>query len=64
MGPKQVTPTPVNRPPLHIATAMRHMLKQRSRAIAIRDRASKEVESLDAALLALGWTEQLTLTAE
>ena len=43
--------------PMHIATATRHMVKQRDRAIAIRDKADAEVKKLDAALAALGCTD-------
>lgn len=44
--------------PRHVAVAIDHMVMQRNKAIAIRDKAAKEVEALDAALLALGWPEE------
>ncbi len=44
--------------PRHITITIRHMVEQRDKAIAVRDRAVKEVEELDAALLALGWPEE------
>ena len=43
--------------PRHIIVATNHLLKQRDKAIAIRDKSAKEVEDLDAALVALGWPE-------
>jgi hypothetical protein len=43
--------------PRHVAVAINHLLAQRTKAIEVRDKAAKEVESLDAALLALGWGE-------
>ena len=51
--------TPVKRP-RHIEIAMRHMLKQRTKQIAIRDKAAAEVKELDDALLALGYGEDGT----
>ena len=39
---------------------MRHMLKQRTKQIAIRDKAAAEVKELDDALLALGYGEDGT----
>ncbi len=50
--------------PRHVAIAQRHLLAQREKAITVRDKAANEVKELDAALLALGWSEQLSLTAE
>jgi hypothetical protein len=52
---------PDEKQPRHIAVATRHLVAQRNKAICIRDKAAKEVEELDSALLALGWTEQLEL---
>jgi hypothetical protein len=43
--------------PRHVSVAINHLLAQRTKAIDVRDKAAKEVESLDAALLALGWGE-------
>jgi hypothetical protein len=43
--------------PRHVSVAINHLLAQRSKAIKVRDKAAEEVESLDAALLALGWGE-------
>ncbi len=39
--------------PRHTSIAKRHLEEQRAKAIAVRDRAAKEVEQLDAALLPL-----------
>jgi len=47
------TPTP--KPRRHIAIAMKHLITQRDKAIAIRDKAESEIKEMDAALLALGW---------
>lgn len=61
------TPAPVEaqtKQPRHVAIAQRHLLAQREKAISIRDKSANEVKELDAALLALGWSEQLSLTAE
>lgn len=41
--------------PRHVVIATRHLVTQRSKAIAVRDKAAGEVKELDAALLALGW---------
>lgn len=41
--------------PRHIAVATRHLLAQREKAIVARDKASKEVDELTAALEALGY---------
>jgi hypothetical protein len=48
--------------PRHVAIAQRHLLAQRDKATSVRNKSAKEVEELDAALLALGWAEQLKLT--
>lgn len=50
--------------PRHVAIAQRHLLAQREKAVTVRDKAASEVKELDAALLALGWTDQLSLIAE
>jgi len=55
-----VIPAPVAgaaKQPRHVAVAINHLLAQRTKAIKVRDKAAEEVESLDAALLALGWGE-------
>ena len=44
--------------PRHVAIATNHLVIQRDKAIGIRDKAAAEVKELDAALLALGWTEE------
>jgi hypothetical protein len=44
--------------PRHVTVAIKHMVAQREKAIAIRDAAAKEVKDLDTALLALGWPEE------
>ena len=56
MAKHEEAPAPVKRP-RHIAISINHMVIQRSKAAAIRDKAAEEVKGLDAALLALGWTE-------
>jgi hypothetical protein len=43
--------------PRHVSVAINHLMAQRTKAIKVRDKAAEEVESLDAALLALGWGE-------
>jgi hypothetical protein len=43
--------------PRHVAIATNHLVIQREKAIAVRDKAAAEVKELDAALLALGWQE-------
>ena len=49
--------TPAPKRQRHVAFAVKHLVAQRSKAIAIRDKAESEVKELDAALLALGWPE-------
>ena len=44
--------------PRHVAIATNHLVIQREKAIAVRDKAAAEVQELDAALLALGWLEE------
>ena len=51
------TDTPAPKRPRHVAFAVKHLIAQRDKAIAIRDKAACEVNDLDAALLALGWPE-------
>jgi hypothetical protein len=51
------TPGTALRRPRHVAFAIKHLLAQRDKAILVRDKAGSEVLELDAALLALGWTE-------
>jgi len=60
LGMTQATkePVPAVKQPRHINIAMTHMLKQRQKAIVIRDKAADEVKKLDEALLALGWGEE------
>lgn len=43
--------------PRHIVVATSHLIKQRDKAISDRDKAAKQVEELELALSALGWTE-------
>ncbi|MHB1952162.1 MAG: hypothetical protein ACYCOU_00315 [Sulfobacillus sp.] len=50
-------PAAAPKKPRHVNIATKHLIAQREKAIAIRDKASKEVEDLDAALLALGWPD-------
>jgi hypothetical protein len=49
--------SPMTKKPRHVSVAINHLLAQRAKAIKVRDKAAEEVESLDAALLALGWGE-------
>ena len=51
----------VKKQPRHIAIGTRHLVIQRDKLINIRDNAIDELKGIDAALLALGWQEQLTL---
>ncbi|MHB1952447.1 MAG: hypothetical protein ACYCOU_01765 [Sulfobacillus sp.] len=44
--------------PRHVNIATNHLIAQREKAIGARDKAAKEVDDLDAALLALGWPEE------
>jgi hypothetical protein len=43
--------------PSRVVLATRHLVKQRLKALLIRDKAIAELEQLDAALLALGYPE-------
>ncbi len=52
------TPSAAPKKPRHVNIATNHLVIQREKAIAVRDKAAKEVEDLDAALLALGWPEE------
>ena len=52
-----ITEAPAPKKPRHVNIATGHLLKQREKAIFIRDKAEDEIKSLDAALLALGWPE-------
>ena len=55
------TPLPVATPvkqPRHVAIAIKHLNTQRDKAIAVRNKAAKEVEDLDAALFTLGGSEE------
>jgi hypothetical protein len=52
---------PIKKQPRRINTSIRNILAQREKAIAVRDQATAEVKNYDAALIALGWMEQLTL---
>lgn len=55
MSKPETAPKPKSR---NIQTATNHLVKQREKAIAIRDKAEAEIKGLDAALLALGWPEK------
>ena len=57
MKPKD-EPKAATKQPRHTTVATRHLVAQREKAIADRDKAAKQVEQLDAALLALGWLEE------
>jgi hypothetical protein len=55
------TPIPVAAPvkqPRHVAIAIKHLNTQRDKAVAVRNKAAKEVEDLDAALFALSGSEE------
>ena len=56
MAKHEEAPAPVKRP-RHIAISINHLVIQRDKARAIRDKADEEVKGLDAALLALGWSD-------
>lgn len=62
MTVKIVPPTPniESKRPRHIAIATKHLLAQRDKAVAVRDKATKEVEELTGALTALGWSPLAT----
>ena len=51
----------IKKQPRRINTSIRNILAQREKAISVRDQATAEVKNYDAALIALGWMEQLTL---
>jgi hypothetical protein len=71
MTTKKTEPeTAPKKTPRHIAIGTRHLVIQRDKLIAIRDGADliairdgavDELKGIDAALLALGWQEQLNL---
>jgi hypothetical protein len=62
MTTKKTEPeTAPKKTPQHIAIGTRHLVIQRDKLIAIRDGAVDELKGIDAALLALGWQEQLNL---
>ena len=56
MAKHEEAPAPVKRP-LHIAISINHLVIQRDKAMAVRDKAAQEVKELEAALSALGWTD-------
>ena len=57
---KQTAPEPApKKQPRHIAIGTRHLIIQRNKLIAIRENAIDELRGIDAALMALGWQEQL-----
>jgi len=43
--------------PRHIAIGINHLVIQRNKAMAVRDKAAQEVKELEAALSALGWSD-------
>ena len=51
----------IKKQPRHIAIGTRHLIIQRDKLIAIRENAIDELRGIDAALMALGWQEQLNL---
>lgn len=58
MADKPATSTPpAPKRPRRETIAINNLLKQRDKAIAVRDGAISEIKKLDAALLALGWPE-------
>lgn len=44
--------------PRHIQIGINHLLAQRSKAIAVRDKAAEEITHLEDALVALGWRNE------
>jgi len=44
--------------PRHVAIAQRHLIAQRDKAVTARDKAGVEVEEIESALRALGWTPE------
>ncbi len=56
MAKHEEAPAPVKRP-RHIAISINHLVIQRDKAMAVRDKAAQEVKELEAALSALGWTD-------
>ena len=56
MAKHEEAPAPVKRP-RHIAISINHLVIQRAKAMAVRDKAAQEVKELEAALSALGWTD-------
>ncbi len=56
MAKHEEAPAPVKRP-RHIAIGINHLVIQRDKAMAVRDKAAQEVKELEAALSALGWTD-------
>ena len=58
---KEAPAVPEVKTPRHVAIGTRHLVIQRDKLINIRDNAIDELKGIDAALLALGWQEQLTL---
>ena len=55
---KQEEPVLPVKKPRHVAIATNYFAIQRYKAIGIRALTAAEVKELDAALLALGWTEE------
>ena len=56
MAKHEEAPAPVKRP-RHIAISINHLVIQRDKAMAVRDKAAQEVKELEAALSALGWSD-------
>lgn len=52
-----ITEAPPIKKSRHVSVAINHMVSERNKQLSIRDKAAKEIEYLDAALLALGWPE-------
>lgn len=51
-----VRPDKEDKVPRHVAISIKHLQIQRAKAVSVRDKASKEVKEIDAALAALNQT--------
>ena len=58
---KEAPAAPEVKTPRHVAIGTRHLVIQRDKIRGIINKANEELKSIEAALLALGYAEQLTL---
>ena len=58
---KEVPVAPEVKTPRHVAIGTRHLVIQRDKIRGIINKANDELKSIEAALLALGYAEQLAL---